>query len=435
MRKLFQLFIIIFIASCLPAKADIIRLDTKTNLRGVYFIPTPNSAKIIVHPVIIAGEADFDGPEGLSHYLEHLMFWHANKVDKKYSHGRGKNASVNGLITNYFATGSKEELDLLFRFAGRILTPLSLDEKFMLDERDIVAREYDYRVSENPVWKGWDRVWAKLTPSNPSSRSVIGTPQSINSLTLNHARSFFQKHYTPANTVLLISGNLSPKELVTRVEAVYGNMSAGSRNDQNWRRRPETGTLDDKSEITDRHITFSSLTKAAIGNWKGTGNRLKDLAVLELTKRLLRSSLPGSLAKPLRMDNFIFNEFYLTVFSRIEGQVQFYFSGHLDENISHENANEKLQMAINTIAKTGVSEEVVTRIRKRIIKAMKRKVEDAEHMIVLAKTDLSNGVLPQTTADQITLLNSVTAQDVIQLLRAIAGADRWATVNLLNEEK
>ena len=435
MKKLFQLVIIVFCIVCVPARADIIRLETKTNLRGVYLIPTPNSNKIIVHPVIIAGEADFDGPEGLSHYLEHLMFWHANKVDKKYSHGRGGNAWVNGLITSYFATGSREELDLLFRFAGRILTPLTLDDKFMLEERDIVVREYDFRVSESPYWQSWNRIWPKLAPSNPVSRSVIGTPDSIQSLTLNHARSFFRKHYTAANTVLLISGNLSPKEVVARVNATYGGIPAGNRNNQTWRHQSPIGRVNHVNEIKDRHVSYPSLTKAAMGDWPGTGERLKDLAVLELAKRVMRSSLPGSLTKPLRMDNFIFSQFYLTVFSRIEGQVQFYFSGRLDENISHKNAHGKLLKAINANAKTGVSEEVVSRIRKRIIRTMKRKIEDAEHMILLATTDLSNGVLPQTTAGQIALLNSVTAQDINQLLQAIAGADRWATVNLLNGEE
>ncbi|MEE9375942.1 MAG: pitrilysin family protein [Rhizobiaceae bacterium] len=407
------------------------RLQTKTNLRGVYFIPAPTSTNIIVHPVIIAGEADFDGPEGLAHYLEHLMFWHADKQDNKFSHGRGENAWANGLVTSYIATGTKSQLDEIFSFAGRILTAPTLDNKFMLDERKVVAREYDLRVSENPYRRAWNLLWPIVLPKHPFTRSVIGTPSSIHSLTLDHAYSFFNKHYTPANTVLLITGNISATELVGHIEKTFGHLPAGASNKQNWRRNRPVGSLNETIEIQDRYLVTPGLSKAAIGTWSGTGERQKDLALLALTKHLLLSTLEGSLAKPLRMDYFVFSEFYLDIFSLIEGQVQLYFSGALDNDVSFKQANADFNKALQNIAQKGITLKVLKRIKKRLTKTMLRNVDDPRYMLNHATTNLSFGVLPIPTNKRLQLLESVTIAEVNGVLRALAKAERWATAKLM----
>ena len=420
--------------NCISAHADLMRLETASKLRGVYFLPTPNSPKIIVHPVIVAGEADFDGPEGLSHYLEHLMFWHADKINDKPYHGRGGNAWVNGYITSYINSGSKAELNDMFAFAYRLLTPPTLDEKFMLDERDVVIREYDYRVSENPDRRARTIIWSKLLPDNPVARSVIGTPLSIGSLNLDHARSFHNAHYVPANTVLLVAGNIKPEDVIAQVNRVFGELPAGQRNEQKWRREAHSGTLNETMILQDRYVAFPALIRAASANWVGTSNKLADMAVLELATKLMGSALEGSLSKPLRIDNFIFSGYSVEFFSLIKGQAQYFFSGRLDEGVTHQSADAALLNAMSAIADKGVPEASVNRVRKRVIRAMRRKIDDARHMLNLATTDLSFGVMPQSTAERIRRLEAVTAAQINNLLRAVVKAERKITVNLVTKE-
>jgi len=89
--------------------ADLIELDTHTAFDSVYLLQDPHVPVTRVDVIIRAGEVDVDGPEGLAHYLEHLMFWHADNVDGKSLHVRGGGASVNRIVTNYFNEGERGE--------------------------------------------------------------------------------------------------------------------------------------------------------------------------------------------------------------------------------------------------------------------------------------------------------------------------------------
>ena len=154
---------------CLPgfvlpsnASAELVELETDTEFASVYLLETPESPVIRVSLTVLAGEVDVaeitdaTAAEGLSHYLEHLMFWHADNVDDLDSeeiHARDGNAFVNGILTGYFNEGERAELPAMFEFVARLFTPPTLKSDFMLRERSVVAREYDLRVSENPNWR------------------------------------------------------------------------------------------------------------------------------------------------------------------------------------------------------------------------------------------------------------------------------------------
>ena len=92
--------IVLFLLLFTPALsyADVFKLDTDTPLRGVYFIPDSDAELVTVAMVIMAGEVNARGPEGLSHYLEHLVFWHADDVKGEPIHARDGNAWVNGCL-------------------------------------------------------------------------------------------------------------------------------------------------------------------------------------------------------------------------------------------------------------------------------------------------------------------------------------------------
>ena len=62
---------------CAPslASADLIKLETDTAFDSVYLFKDTESPLITVGLTVLAGEVDVKGPEGLSHYLEHLMYW------------------------------------------------------------------------------------------------------------------------------------------------------------------------------------------------------------------------------------------------------------------------------------------------------------------------------------------------------------------------
>jgi len=78
------------------AAANLIKLDTEVGFESVYLLVVPEESVTAVALTVLAGEVDVDGPEGLAHYLEHLMYWHADNVGDQLIHARGGNAWVTG---------------------------------------------------------------------------------------------------------------------------------------------------------------------------------------------------------------------------------------------------------------------------------------------------------------------------------------------------
>lgn len=415
-----------------PASAELIKVETGTSLRGVYLIPDTKSDTIRVSAIILAGEADSDGPEGLAHYLEHLMFWHADNVSNRTFHNRGGNAWVNGIVTNYYNEGGKDDLDDLFTFAGRLLTPLSLDEKFMRDEKKIVSREYDLRVSENSKWQVREQINRALYGANPVGRSLIGTPDSIAALNLEQVDQFRRAHYNAANMVLLASGNLSEPELRKHVLKTFGNVPAGIPNPQSWRDNPISEPLHNTLDIADDRANSNAYQYASLSEWKGSGDGLQDIYTTRFLAELLSSNLPGSLAKPLKIDNFVVSAYNVRLDRKLRNQIQFFFQSRPDEGVAPPTVAEKLRASLAELAGRGVPEKSLERIRKRMAREASRRGDEPDYILNRALRNLTAGLEPNTSADHVARIASVTKAEVDALIRAVADSHRTVEVNLTN---
>jgi len=279
------------------AFGDITKLDIQTPLKAVYLLPDNDTELVTVAMVVLAGEVDFKGPEGLSHYLEHLMFWHADNVKGEAIHARDGNAWVNGLITTFYNRGENSELPDMIEFSRRILLPPELKPSFMLGERDVVIREYDLRISENPNSRVLTDIRRELYDNHPVSRSVIGTPKSIGSLTIKHAIDFHKQYYLPANSILIVSGNVTEKQIRELVNSRFSEFSAPpafAPHTQAWRTANVSGSLNQINEYVEKQAKSSRLIYSSLSNWSNdTGDTLQERYTLQFVQRLFESVLPG----------------------------------------------------------------------------------------------------------------------------------------------
>lgn len=414
------------------ANAELIRVETDTPLRGVYLIPDSKADTIRVSAIILAGEADSDGPEGLAHYLEHLMFWHADNVSNRTFHNRGGNAWVNGIVTNYYNEGGRDDLNDLFAFAGRLLTPLSLDEKFMRDEKKIVSREYDLRVSENPKWRIREQINKTLYGQSPVGRSLIGTPQTIALLNLEQVDRFRKTYYNPANMVLLASGDLSEPELRDHVHKTFRDFPAGAANPQQWRDMPVSEPLRNTLDIADELAKSNAYQYSSLSRWAGSGDGLQDIYTARFLSELLGSSLPGSLAKPLKINEFVVSAYNVRLDRKLRDQIQFFFQSRPDDGVAPETVAAKLRASLAELADKGVPEKSLERIRKRMAQEADRRGDEPDYILSRALRNLTAGLEPNTSVDHLARIASVTKTEVDALIKAVAGSHRYVEVNLTN---
>jgi zinc protease len=178
----------------------------------------------------VGAAQDPAGHAGLAHLLEHLTFQVAadsqggSIFDKLQAIAIEFNAYTVHDVTHYTATALANRVDALLEMeARRLETPCAKVPAAAFDrERDIVLEEEAERTTAwTPVLAEINRaVWG---PGHPYARA-IGSRE-VATATQADACAFFEQHYTPANAILVVVGNITPATLKPRIGRRFGTIA------------------------------------------------------------------------------------------------------------------------------------------------------------------------------------------------------------------
>lgn len=178
----------------------------------------------------IGGRYESAADKGISHYLEHLLF----KGSKKYSCRQikesieGVGGALNGFtseeLTCYLVKiPSRYLVKALDILSNMVAAPL-LKDSDIKKERTVILEELKmYRdLPQSYVYELLDDL---LWPNQALGAPVIGTVESVKSIT-GDALSLFQRmHYTPANIVISAAGLIDHDLLAKKVARIFPNQA------------------------------------------------------------------------------------------------------------------------------------------------------------------------------------------------------------------
>ena len=170
---------------------------------------------------------------GLSHFLEHLPFkgtesWPTARHVSEAIEGVGgvMNASTDRELTVFWCKVARLHFRQAFAvLLDMVLNPL-LDPQEMEKEREVIQEElrmtYDYPT--NRVDLLIDEI---MWPEQAMGRDVGGTPDSVNSISVNDVREYMEHQYNPANVVITVVGNVDHNEVVELIAEATKNWKPG----------------------------------------------------------------------------------------------------------------------------------------------------------------------------------------------------------------
>jgi len=211
------------------------RPATFTLPNGLQVVMIPDRRTPVVTHMIWykVGSADeTPGKSGLAHFLEHLMFkgtsrYPAGEFSKTVLRvGGNENAFTSTDYTGYFQRVPREQLARMMEFEADRMTGLILRDENVLPERDVVLEEFNMRVANNPDARLTEQIMAALYLNHPYGRPVIGWRQEIEKLDREDALAFYKRFYAPNNAILVIAGDVEPREIRAMVERTYGDIPA-----------------------------------------------------------------------------------------------------------------------------------------------------------------------------------------------------------------
>jgi zinc protease len=175
------------------------------------------------------------GKTGFAHLFEHLMFQGSEHWNREYFEvfDRLGATEINGTTdadrTNYFQNVPSSALDVaLWMESDRMGHLLGVVDQARLDEQRGVVKNEKRQGEDQPYGRVYRLLVESAYPAgHPYSWSTIGSMQDLDAATLEDVRAWFRSWYGAANAVLVVAGDVEPREVLAKVERYFGDIPPG----------------------------------------------------------------------------------------------------------------------------------------------------------------------------------------------------------------
>lgn len=154
-------------------------------------------------------------PKGIAHFLEHKMFEQEDGSDVFgffSERGSDANANTNVRKTTYLFSGPNsfyENLEFLLDYVEK---PYFTDEN-VEKEKGIITQEI-MMYDDKPFSRMYNGILFNTLINHPMKYPVIGTVQSVNSITKENLYDCYNTFYHPSNMFVIVTGNVDPDEVL-----------------------------------------------------------------------------------------------------------------------------------------------------------------------------------------------------------------------------
>jgi zinc protease len=350
-------------------------VSTFTLENGLQVVVIPNHrTPAVTHMVWYRAGAGEDPPgtSGIAHFLEHLMFkgtksHPAGEFEARItSIGGNQNASTSSDYTEFHQTVSKEHLGLVMEYEADRMVNVDISEEAVRTEREVILEERRMRTDNDPGAQLGEAAAAALFQNSHTGIPVIGWAHEMAKLSRADALSFYNRYYTPNNAIVIVAGDVTEAEVKALAEQTYGKIPPRSEPPPRFRavepppRAARTVTLAD-ARVTQPSLRRSYLVPSYTTAAPGEAEALDILAEIlgggstsRLYKTLVRGKAvatnSGAGYRSTALDDGVFS-----IYGVPRGDIK------LDALMTD------IDAVINELLDKGVSDEEVTRARKRLL--------------------------------------------------------------------
>ena len=123
--------------------------------------------------------------------------------------------------TAIFQRIASDRLELMMELEADRMQNLVLTDENVLPELDVVREERRERTDNDPSALLGEQIDAAMYTAHPYGKPVIGWMSEVAKLTREDAMAFYRAHYTPANAVLVVAGDVKPEQVKILAENIW----------------------------------------------------------------------------------------------------------------------------------------------------------------------------------------------------------------------
>ena len=337
---------------------------------------------------ISPGEKDITYiPDGVAHFLEHKMFEQpngTNSLDTLSSIGVDPNAYTTNDHTTYLYQCNDNFYEALDEFMDYVQKPYYTDEN-VEKEKGIIAQEIKM-YDDHPFWQVYMNAMECLYENNPVRTDIAGTVDEINKINKEILYTCYNTFYSPANMLMVISGDFEPEELVKEIKKRLIKKENVTEIKRIYPEEPEEineakkvvtmdvnnplfvigfkdKVLDNKEELVKKHIAIEILLYMLMGKSSSLYKKLYEQGLI--------------IAQP-DLD-YEFSKQYAHI--TISGQSN-----------NPEKLVEELKKEIENLKQNGIDEKVFDRVKKKMYGSYVTEFNDAENIARMFMSDYFKGI-------------------------------------------
>lgn len=324
-----------------------------------------------------------DTNNGISHFLEHLMFkgTHAYKVGEFDRMLESKGAIVNAATwkdyTFYYVTLPKgidnKDFNLaLDLHADMMMDPIFPDEElgspFDINDNTVTDKRERHVVIEE-IRMRKDQSWTKvynacnrnMYTNHPYKRDVIGTPEIISQVTRDEIDAYYRKFYTPENVTTIIVGDFNHDEVLKTVcdKFTFQNRISSPRVEHEIDKpTSQTKYVENKANVQTAYLMFGWLGPKASSLKESIALDIVSLIFGDGTSSRLQQNLIEKL--PERIFNVISSEHY-----QFKDGNNFFIQANFNPEFK-ERAIELVKLELANLIDVKISDDELSKAKKRI---------------------------------------------------------------------
>ncbi|HMN67553.1 MAG TPA: pitrilysin family protein [Bdellovibrionales bacterium] len=273
----------------------------------VLLVESHKSPVLSIQMWVKTGSADEKkGEEGISHFIEHLVF----KGSEKYkvgeiasaveASGGELNAYTSFDQTVFYVTISKEFQKVGFDVISEMMGRPSFDAKEIDNERGVVIEEIK-RSHDSPHRQASRLLFSTVYKKHPYGIPVIGFEENINTVSRKTLTDYFDGRYNPKTMTLVVAGDFRGPEMRKQIQAHFGGFR---RKKPRVVRRPAFKAPVKPAVVVKRAPFKETIVHLAFPIPKATH---KDIAALEIFALILGQGESSRLNTRLRVREHLVN--------------------------------------------------------------------------------------------------------------------------------
>lgn len=311
-----------------PLKNPVKRLKLKNGL-SVLLIENHKSPVVSVQMWVKTGSADErKGEEGISHFIEHLVFkgtekYHVGEIASTVEASGGElNAYTSFDQTVFYVNISKEFSDVALDVISEMMGFPKFDSDEIDNEREVVLEEIK-RSNDSPGRQASRLLFSSVYKNHPYGIPVIGYDRIIKKVTRKTLVDYYTSRYVPSNMHLVVAGDFDTKQMSKKIDESFGRIKSFKLRKVSRKKEPPQK----QSRIKVAAAPFEEAQFHL--SWRIPGASHKDIAALDVLALILGQGESSRLAQKLRMEQPLTNSIGAGTFTPKETGI-FTVSGSLN---------------------------------------------------------------------------------------------------------